>query len=122
MSEPAKTEKATRLAHSLHVTRVKDVDHWPVAVTDGRYGDGPSVSCNALAARNFGSGEKLAVPCLAELDGSCLAELRESITRHLQHTEHAADPLNQPEKAFFTVEQNEAPQVPSPPEYPESEA
>jgi hypothetical protein len=116
MTELSADEKATRITRSLHAVGVDSIKQWPIVVRDGRYGDGPSVCCGGLAKRDFGSGELFNVECGSELGGSTLAELEDVITRHLYYTEHGRHWYDMaPREPFFSVQLEDAPQVPAPP-------
>jgi hypothetical protein len=116
MTELSADEKARRIARSCHAAQVSDVDHWPIVIREGQYGNSGYIACGALTGRNFGSGELFTVECGSELDGSTLAELKESVIRHLCYVEHRSDWLSPPEKKFFAVSLENAPQVPPPPD------
>lgn len=86
-------EVARLLTRECLIAGVADVDHWPVDVRrDGCECCGLSaLACNAFTTRTIITGATCDVPCHFELAGSTLAELRESLIRHLCLTEHVRD-------------------------------
>jgi hypothetical protein len=85
---------ARRVARECLVIGVPDIEHWPVNASSNcccRAGNS-GIVCGALTYRDYGSGELFTATCEAELSGHTLAELRQSIIRHLCSTSHVRDP------------------------------
>jgi hypothetical protein len=122
MNEPDQLtadEMAFRIARECHVTEVTDITHWPVRVMDRRYGNSPSLACDAFTYRDFKGSEPFLTQCEHEFTSRNIASLGEEIIQHLCHTRHCSPPFQPPTKQVFVAPEQNVPVIPPPPAEPQ---
>lgn len=115
-------EVAFRISRECHNAGVAAITQWPWAVSDGRYGNLSSLTCDAYVDRDYGSGELFPVKCGHEFSGRTIVEIGEEIIHHLCNTEHRSppyQPYQQPSKKFSITGQKTPAPIPSPPAEPQ---